>query len=166
MAATLRVCAGRVLGLVLLVLPLCGQAQEVFNLRIERKYQGSDCTSGYLAINGQARMVALERPWQGNAPEISSIPAGTYRGILRYDKKDAWRIQLDGVPGRTGVQIHIGNVVAQSKGCILVGTRLEEGSLCRVGGSAAAYGELKKAFYGTDNPVATPNKAILVTLVD
>ena len=166
MAATPRVIVRHLLGIALLGLPLCGQAQEAFNLRIERKHQGSDCTSGYMAVNGQARMVALERPWQGNTPEISSIPAGTYRGILRYDKMDAWRIQLDGVPGRSGVQIHIGNVVAQSTGCILVGTRLEEGSLCRVGGSAAAYGELKKAFYGSDNPVATPNKAISVTLVD
>lgn len=166
MAAPRRACAGHLLRIVLLGLPLCGQAQEAFNLRIERKYQGSDCTSGYLAINGQARMVALERPWQGNAPEISSIPAGTYKGILRYDKGDAWRIQLEGVPGRTGVQIHVGNVVAQSKGCILVGSRLQAGSLCQVEGSKPAYQALKKAFYGTEEPVATPNKTISVTLVD
>jgi len=166
MATTRRACASHLLRLALLGLPLCGQAQEAFNLLIQRKYQGKDCTSGYLAINGQTRMVALERPWQGNAPEISSIPAGTYRGILRYDKSDAWRIQLEGVPGRTGVQIHVGNVVVQSKGCILVGSHLKTGSLCQVEGSMLAYQALKKAFYGTETPVATPDKTISVTLVD
>lgn len=65
------------------------------------------------------------------------------------------------MPGRTGVQIHSGNVVVQSKGYMLVGSRL-----CRVVGSTAAYSELKKAFYGTDNPVVTPNKPNSVTLVD
>jgi hypothetical protein len=64
--------------------------------------------------------------------------------ILRYDKSDAWRIQLEDVLGRTGVQIHVGNLVAQSKGCILVGSRLEAGSPCRAEGSKPAYLTLKK----------------------
>lgn len=141
-------------------------AQTPFAITIERKYQGSDCTSGYLSINGTARMYALELPWHDNAPFISSIPAGVYQGTLRYDKPDHWRIQLVDVPNRPGIQIHIGNVPADSKGCVLVGMSLQSGSLCHVRDSASAYANLKNAFYGTSSPVATPDKAITVEFVD
>ncbi|MBK6959128.1 MAG: hypothetical protein IPH22_13145 [Nitrosomonas sp.] len=76
------------------------QATEPFALKIERKYVGADCTSGYLSINGTAQMYALERPWKDNQPLISSIPPGTYHGRLRYDPADRWRIELADVPDR------------------------------------------------------------------
>lgn len=142
------------------------QAQTPFKITIERKYQGTDCTSGYLAVNGKAKMHALERPWQNNATDMSSIPKGTYKGTLRYDKKDAWRIELKDVPGRPGVQIHVGNQTQDSTGCILVGMSLVDGKMCHLFDSTGAYKLLKKEFYGSENPTSTPNKEITVEVVD
>ncbi|MDO3529210.1 hypothetical protein, partial [Ralstonia pseudosolanacearum] len=42
--------------------------------------------------------LTLDETHRGTPPFISSIPAGIYRGLLRYDKADHWRIQLDWVP--------------------------------------------------------------------
>lgn len=140
------------------------QAAEPFALKIERKYAGADCTSGYLSINGSAQMYALEKPWKNNKPLISSIPPGTYHGNLRYDHADQWRIELADVPDRSNVQIHIGNTTTDSLGCILVGSEIDAKSLCAVSGSKAAYAKLRKAFYGTDTPNSTPDKKITLTI--
>jgi hypothetical protein len=49
-------------------------------------------------------------------------PAGTY-GLEIYDSPHAGHLvpRLQNVPGRTEVEIHCGNVEADSKGCILLG---------------------------------------------
>lgn len=151
-------------GVALLAAPA---AAADFALEIQREYAGDDCTSGYLLVDGKVQAYALELPWRGNRPLISAIPAGTYPGTLRYDHSDQWRIELQGVPGRTSVQIHTGNSPDDSEGCILIGKDLGPG-LCRIkaGTSRPAYADLKRAFYGSDNPVATPNKTITVTVRD
>ncbi|TWB07182.1 DUF5675 family protein [Bradyrhizobium stylosanthis] len=138
--------------------------QKDFELTIARKYRSGVCTSGYLAVDGNIVAYTLELPWQGNVPLISSIPDGTYDGILRYDHEDMWRIELTGVPGRTNVQIHAGNTPANSEGCILVGLTLGA-DLCTVMDSKKAYSALRTAFYGSATPVSTPNKRITVLVV-
>lgn len=137
-------------------------AQTDYEMTIERKILSDKCTMGYLSINKKAVCYTLELPWENNAKNISCIPAGSYSGILRYDKSDGWRIQLENVPDRDGVQIHMGNYTKQIKGCLLVGMKadIEE---CTVQQSYSAYAKLKEAFYGTANPVSTPNKNIIVT---
>jgi hypothetical protein len=132
-----------------------------FRLTVARKHRDSKCTSGYLAVNGAIIAYTLELPWKGNAPLISSIPDGSYSAILRYDHPDKWRIELSRVPGRGNVQIHTGNVPDDSEGCILVGLNLGA-DLCSVLESKKAYDALRTAFYGSPNPVATPNKTITV----
>lgn len=132
-----------------------------FGLTIARKYKSAECTSGYLAVNGNIIAYTLELPWQGNAPLISAIPDGTYGGTLRYDHSDKWRIELTGVPNRTSVQIHTGNTPDNSEGCILVGLRLGA-DLCSVIDSKKAFDALRTAFYGSNNPVSTPDKIITV----
>jgi Family of unknown function (DUF5675) len=139
-----------------------------FDITIAREYRGRRCMSGYLAVNGRVIAYTLELPWHGNAPLLSSIPPGTYAGFLRYDHPDHWRIELENVPGhRTHIQIHIGNTVADTEGCIIVGTKLSK-DLCvlKGGSSVVAYRALKKAFYGTASPIATPDKSIRVTIAD
>jgi Family of unknown function (DUF5675) len=90
------------IALIFWIIAAPGSAQaEDFILTIHREHSDSNCTSGYLAVNGAIQAYTLERPSQGNA-------SGTYKGILRYDHKDQWRIELQGVPGRTNVQIHTG----------------------------------------------------------
>jgi Family of unknown function (DUF5675) len=140
-------------------------ASEDFKLTVYRQYPDKKCTSGYFAVNDTITSYSLERPWVDNLQNISSIPAGTYKGSLRYDHTDHWRIELVGVPGRTNVQIHIGNQPDQTKGCILIGKKLGS-DLCSLEDSAAAYKALKKAFYGSDNPTSTPDKNISVKIVN
>jgi Family of unknown function (DUF5675) len=138
---------------------------EDFKLTIHRKYSDANCTSGYLAVNGAIQAYTVECPWLGNAPLMSSIPSGTYRGTLRYDHSDQWRIELNGVPNRNHIEIHTGNTPDDTEGCILIGKELGP-DLCSIkaGTSRPAYQDLKNAFYGTPNPVATPDKAISVTV--
>jgi hypothetical protein len=138
---------------------------EDFKITIFRQYPAAQCTSGYLAVNGNIICYTLEKPWRDNQQNVSSIPAGTYNAILRYDHNDHWRIELLDVPGRTNIQIHIGNTVDDISGCILVGDRLNP-DLCSITGgtSATAYQKLKDAFYGTSNPTSTPDKNISVEI--
>lgn len=136
---------------------------RTFTLTIARKYRGSTCTSGYLAVDNNIIAYTLEKPWKGNAPLISSIPDGKFDGEVRYDHPDKWRIELKNVPGRTNVQIHTGNSPDDTEGCILVGLQLG-GDLCSVTESKKAYDALREAFYGTPNPVTTPNKTIKIAV--
>ena len=156
----------KILFLATLGLPLNVYSED-FKLTISREYSDSNCTSGYLAVNGQIQAYTLEKPWQRNKPFISSIPNGTYKGTLRYDHSDQWRIELQGVPGgRDVVQIHTGNTPDDTEGCILIGKELADNDLCEIkaGTSKPAYSDLKRAFYGSENPVSTPNKSISVTV--
>ncbi len=145
-----------------LLLSITSYSQEIFELTVERKLTSADCTMGYLIANGKVICYTLELPWKDNSNNISCIPEGIYNGILRYDKTDGWRIQLEKVPNRTGVQIHMGNYTTQIEGCILVGTDAKVDN-CSVLNSSTAYTKLKEAFYGTNNPNSTPNKNIIVT---
>jgi hypothetical protein len=106
----------------------------------------------------------LELPWKGNKAFISSIPVGKYPAIIRYDHPDKWRFEFE-VPGRPLVQIHTGNSPDDTEGCILVGMQLG-GDLCSIQGgtSKKAYDALRTAFYGSPNPIATPNKNILLNV--
>lgn len=117
---------------------------------------------GYLIANGEVICYTLELPWKDNSNFISCILPGSYNGILRYDKPDGWRIQLENVPNRTAVQIHIGNYTKDTEGCILVGTGAKTED-CSVQNSSLAYSKLKEAFYGTSTPNSTPNKTINVS---
>lgn len=148
--------------LLIVIFTLVGHSQENFQLTIERKLSSNNCTMGYLAIDGKVICYTLELPLEDNLNNISCIPTGTYNGVLRYDKTDGWRIQLENVPNRTGIQIHMGNYTSQTKGCILVGTNAVIDN-CSVQNSLTAYSKLKVAFYGTNNPNSTPNKKIVLT---
>jgi hypothetical protein len=144
--------------------PLARADDAKVTVTISRQYPGNKCTSGYLAVDGKIIAYALERPWLDNLNDISAIPAGKYKAHLRYDKGDHWRIQLDGVPNRKGVQIHVGNQPDQSKGCVLVGEKLDS-DLCSLEGSKKAYAKLKKAFYGSEEEGAYDPRDIVVEIV-
>lgn len=145
-----------------LVINGVAKATDTFAITIYREYSSSECTSGYLAVNGQIICYCLERPWQNNQPLVSAIPAGVYSAHVRYDHADAWRIELDNVPHREHVEIHVGNWAFNSEGCILVGASLKADDLCVVLDSKAAYSKLRNLFYGTDTPDSTPDQDISV----
>jgi hypothetical protein len=149
--------------LLILFLSATGFSQENFDILIERKLSSEQCNMGYLFINNLPICYSLELPWKDNESNISCIPKGKYNGILRYDKKDGWRIQLESVPNRTGVQIHIGNYTSQTQGCILVGKSVDTDN-CSVQNSSNSYSKIKDIFYGTKKPINTPNKTITLTI--
>lgn len=83
-----------------------------------------------------ATIVTLEHPWtdkDGNGlgdTGCSCIPAGIEFELFfrpnaetRHDY-DVW--ELKGVPGRKHIQVHIGNVIDHTDGCILVGLQREK----------------------------------------
>jgi hypothetical protein len=139
------------------------RGQTDFEIKIDRSSYSDNCIQGYMFIDSEAICYTMELPWEDNQNNISAIPVGKYNGFLRYDKSDGWRIQLENVPNRSGVQIHVGNYTSQIKGCILVGEGVED---CTVSSSKKAYNKLKQAFYGSENPVQTPDKIVTVEIVD
>jgi hypothetical protein len=114
-------------------------------LIITRQHSDEKCTSGQISLNGKIVGYTLERPWQGNIPLISSIPAGTYSAFVRTETKDRWRIELKSVPNRQNIQLHVGNFVSNGVGCILIGRNLSS-DLCTLEESQAAWDNFKVEF--------------------
>ncbi len=134
-----------------------------FNLLIDRVHPHSASIIGKLYANREFVCYTLELPWRWNARTVSCVPPGSYSAFIRYDKPDGWRIQLENVPERSGVQIHIGNYPRNVKGCVLVGTSYGPNAVWH---SKDAYAKLKAAFYGESMvdgvPIACPAKRIRV----
>lgn len=129
--------------LVLALLPSvsAGDGKPV-EIVIHRMQHSNDCTSGQILIDNNIVAYSLERPWNGNIPLTSSIPAGRYQAFVRTKTKDRWRIELKNVPGRGNIQLHVGNFIADGVGCILVGASLSK-NLCQVVDSARGFDHLK-----------------------
>ena len=70
-----------------------------------------------------------ELPWLDNLPNISCIQPGTHLCTYREDGSNGPCYELQDVPGRTVIQIHIGNFVGDEskgfksdvRGCIVPG---------------------------------------------
>lgn len=102
-------------------------------LTLSRKYEVGKSTIGRLDDEqGNRICFTLEHPWvdaDGNGlgdRNVSRVPAGTYRCTRdmhgKSDPKKAYEVwELNAVPGRSEVHIHIGNSVKDTLGCILVG---------------------------------------------
>jgi uncharacterized protein DUF5675 len=146
---------------------------QQFRILIRRVYKSSAHTIGELSINGEFICYTMELPWLDNHNYISSIPAGEYSAIVRYDKTPRWngdeavgrwRFELLGTqPERDQIQIHVGNYRDDTRGCVLLGmgVNLSENMLLW---SQDAYKEFKQTFYGSETPIQTPNLDITVTI--
>jgi len=67
--------------------------------------------------------VTLEPPWKDNQHGISCIPAGTYECKRYLSPKHGYDVfEVLNVPGRSNIEIHVGNTPVDTEGCILVGT--------------------------------------------
>ena len=58
-----------------------------------------------------------------------AIPAGMYELQKYSSKKFKKTYEVTGVPGRTKIIIHKGNIEAHTKGCILIGEQFEDDSI-------------------------------------
>lgn len=107
-----------------------------YYFKLRRIAYTSDFTDGLLFDEAGNRLAdTLEPPsphllLADERSEKGCIPAGTYRLLLtRSPKFGRWLPLLLQVPGFTGIRIHAGNTVADTRGCILPGERIAPGQL-------------------------------------
>jgi Family of unknown function (DUF5675) len=117
-------------------------------IRVENNMQWG--SFGVLLLDGQAFCVTLERPDQGNLPNVSCIPTGTYQCVKVHSTHfgvDLFAVQ--NVPGRENIEIHFGNVDTDSLGCILLGSEFgtvnNQPAIC---GSRVAFDKFMAAANG------------------
>lgn len=92
--------------------------------KLKRKKYSTTSTLGILYDAYDKEICrTLENPWRNNLPSISSIPEGIYtcKKFSGNKYKDVWELQ--GVPGRSAILIHNGNIERHTRGCILVGQK-------------------------------------------
>lgn len=77
-------------------------------------------TFGVLLINKQVFCVTLEPNDEENAPFKSSIPAQQYFAKHHHSPKFGETFLVQGVPGRTNILFHPGNLEADTSGCIIL----------------------------------------------
>lgn len=92
---------------------------------LKRVIQLSNVTQGVLVDNdtGYGLGVTLELPWTFNLENISCIPEGSYHCLPTKNSKGNFVFRLQDVLNRTCIDMHIGNTVLKTLGCILVGQR-------------------------------------------
>lgn len=78
-------------------------------------------TTGVLLLNGTPVCATLERPWQENKNAVSCIPPGTYAASKFKSPSKGSVLLLKNVPNRAMIEMHAGNFVTDTEGCILVG---------------------------------------------
>ncbi len=87
-------------------------------IRLEKSNEG---TFGVLRLDGQVFCVTLEPPDEDNAVNISCIPQGEYVCRRVDSPRYGATFEIDGVPGRTHILLHPGNVSGDTRGCVLLG---------------------------------------------
>jgi hypothetical protein len=100
------------------------------DLIISRDYQPNE-TQGGIFVLEKGRILfnclSLELPEKGNQQNVSCILPGSYPTKKVKDRTGKTVFLLSDVPGRTGVEMHIGNFAAglkvDTQGCILPGIR-------------------------------------------
>ena len=87
-------------------------------IRLEKSLDG---TFGVLKLDGKVFCVTLEPEDKDNARNISCIPEGVYRCKRVNSPRYGNTFEITGVPDRTHILIHPGNVEDDSMGCVLQG---------------------------------------------
>ena len=111
------------------------------NLTLQRTAESLDGpTFGVITNDADGSVMVpatLELPWKANAHNISRIPAGVYPAFRFLSPHIGYLLyQLANVPDRVGIDLHIGNSVADTEGCILLG-EVQEGD--RIAQSKLAF---------------------------
>lgn len=105
-------------------------------LVLYRKYKKAGYTIGNLYVDGERFCDTLEptaRNYAGGEQKVpgkSAIPEGRYLVVESLSKKRGQYVPwLRNVPMFECIQIHPGNTVADTQGCILVGHNREKGKV-------------------------------------
>lgn len=88
---------------------------------IVRLEEGTGGTFGVLRMDGEVFCVTLEPPYRDNRRDVSCIPPGEYgcRRVRSPSFGDTY--EIENVPGRDHILFHRGNVVGDTRGCVLLG---------------------------------------------
>jgi hypothetical protein len=78
---------------------------------------------GHLNLGEVTIAETLELPYKLNEHGISSIPVGIYTCKRTNSPKFGDVFEVMGVPNRTDILIHKGNIPSDTHGCILIGGR-------------------------------------------
>jgi hypothetical protein len=166
-------------GLLVLFFFVSDAQPEHFDIVIKRNSVVGNLIYGTVFLNGQEIGATFEN-------NDLKIPTGSYKGLLRYNSghnfvqselgkmsiKGDFLLEASNVPGnkiptiRTDILLHSGNLPKHSKGCILFGPAFKGPDGASTIDVNHPLRKLRLAFYGTDEPISTPNKNITITIVD
>lgn len=123
-------------------------------MKLRRVAQTAFATYGVLlGEDGVPHSVTLELPWVGNHRSVSCIPAGTYEA-QRYRSPAHGNTDvflLTNVPGRDAIEIHVGNIPSDSRGCILIGASFDlVKGFPGIAGSMGEFAQFMDALSGVD----------------
>lgn len=115
--------------------------------------EGENYTSGNLYIDNEWLCHTLEDKTRDtnhdgklDSPKIfgqTAIPYGSHEMTLIYSPHFKMMVPLIiGVSGFTSIEIHPGNTIADTNGCILVGIRSDKGDTLKFGTSRAMFAKL------------------------
>ncbi|MEI6283175.1 MAG: DUF5675 family protein [Alphaproteobacteria bacterium] len=126
---------------------------------LTRTETGDTGTFGVMVLGGSS-WVTGELPDRGNAPGLSSIPAGQYVCKWLWSPKFGRNVyHVQGVPGRTVIEFHAANWMGDKTkgfeceldGCIALGRRhAVVGDQQGISGSRDAIGEFETLLAGED----------------
>lgn len=128
---------------------------------------------GDLYIDGVKKYVTLEDTDRGLTNQMSleqiakikvkgktAIPTGRYK-VYKYNSPTrGWCLQLEGVPGFSYIQIHVGNYHQDTDGCLLVGMSVASQPNA-INNSRVAIDALNKAVF----PLLDAGKEVWYTVV-
>jgi len=93
-------------------------------ITLQRICFGDRGTFGAFIIKNRPMFVSLEPPWKDNKQFVSCVPAGVYQTTKMYSQKFSKELfVLHNVTKRNLIEIHIGNTVIDTEGCILIGSQ-------------------------------------------
>jgi hypothetical protein len=78
-------------------------------------------TLGLLYIGDEFICYTLELPWKDNQRNISCIPAGAYECKEHTSPRFGDVFEVQNVPDRDNILIHVGNFISDIRGCIVLG---------------------------------------------
>jgi len=148
-------------------------------IKVIRYFQDEFATSGVILLDGEFMGHVLEDPFhEVKIPNETRIPAGTYevefrqlgqgsmndRYVDKFGSNHHGMLELQDVPGFTFVYIHIGNFVADTSGCLLIGSDVmhQDNEANAITSSTSAY----KPFYKAVSHALIDDTPVDIEIVD
>ena len=130
-------------------------------LAVARLWKNDIAITGTFSVDGQQKYFTLELPelfeGQPNIPNKCCIPTGTYPVLRLWSNHFGMMMpHVDGVEGRSAIEIHYGNFPQDVLGCILIGNKRMSDT--EIGDSRNAFEEFNGDF---ENAIAAGETVML-----